>query len=271
MPKRRLGKKDVTPKYLNVACGHVSAFMCSFFSLDQCHCSWWWWKVWGGAPKITDEADHILPYGWFVRGINDVGPDGGSGRKGNLLSLFKVFKWFDQSGRLDPGAMPQFGLEALGAALGCGAEGLPKSLLPLPQLPYIHVMNWVAFAGMCCYLPVLHVMCCCGNRCKMVCRLMGYKGKKVGIIISDKIWCSLEVYKNTIFVEVPYEALGHTSQPKHLHVWYFPFYIWEGRFLAQVYHDEGFGEHERTRTFGAGSSERRGKSYRSTRTASTLY
>ena len=23
MPKRRLGKKDVTPEYLNVACGHV--------------------------------------------------------------------------------------------------------------------------------------------------------------------------------------------------------------------------------------------------------
>ena len=47
-----------------------------------------------------------------------------------------------------------------------------------------------SFVGALCYLPTLHVVACCGKRCRMVCGFLGYKDAQTDVIISDKIWTS---------------------------------------------------------------------------------
>ena len=44
--------------------------------------------------------------------------------------------------------------------------------------------------GALLYLPTLHVVACCGNRCKMVCGFKGYTDAQTAVIVSDKIWAS---------------------------------------------------------------------------------
>ena len=46
---------------------------------------------------------------------------------------------------------------------------------------------------MLCYLPLLHVICCCGMRCKMVCGFLGYNEDEKDVIVSDKIWTSYKI------------------------------------------------------------------------------
>ena len=47
-----------------------------------------------------------------------------------------------------------------------------------------------SFVGALCYLPMLHVVACCGKRCRMVCGFLGYTDAQSDVIISDKIWTS---------------------------------------------------------------------------------
>ena len=47
--------------------------------------------------------------------------------------------------------------------------------------------------GALCYLPMLHVVACCGDRCKMVCGFKGYEGSEIDVIVSDKIWTSYKI------------------------------------------------------------------------------
>ena len=56
-----LGKKDVTSEYLNVACGHVSAFMCSFFTSDQCYVRGGGGRFAGAAPKLQIKPTTSCP------------------------------------------------------------------------------------------------------------------------------------------------------------------------------------------------------------------
>ena len=47
--------------------------------------------------------------------------------------------------------------------------------------------------GALCYLPLLHTVACCGNRCKMVCGFLGYHDAQTAVIVSDKIWTSYKI------------------------------------------------------------------------------
>ena len=47
--------------------------------------------------------------------------------------------------------------------------------------------------GALLYLPTLHVVACCGNRCKMVCGFKGYTDAQTAVIVSDKIWTSYKI------------------------------------------------------------------------------
>ena len=61
------------------------------------------------------------------------------------------------------------------------------------------------------------------------------------VLISDDIWCSLAIYNNTWFLEIPRAVLGHGEQARleWLHVWYLPLCCMNGRFVALYFwHDE---------------------------------
>jgi len=67
------GKKDVTKDMLNTACALVLVFFMSAFLWCQCFCSWWWFGEYKKAAWVTKLVDHIIPYGWFVRGAMNLG------------------------------------------------------------------------------------------------------------------------------------------------------------------------------------------------------
>ena len=53
---------------------------------------------------------------------------------------------------------------------------------------------------MLCYLPTLHVICCCGKRCRMVCKFFKFTDVETDIICSDKIWVSYDVRRRRISI-----------------------------------------------------------------------
>ena len=54
--------------------------------------------------------------------------------------------------------------------------------------------------GVLCYLPVLHVICCCGKRCRMVCKYLKFTDDESDIICSDMIWVSYDVRRRRISI-----------------------------------------------------------------------
>ena len=40
---------------------------------------------------------------------------------------------------------------------------------------------------------MLHVVACCGKRCRMVCGFLGYNDAQTDVIISDEIWTSYKI------------------------------------------------------------------------------
>ena len=101
--------------------------------------------------------------------------------------------------------LPPFGYEAIAAALQCDVDELPR-MKRLPVVPKMLAActgvskfrrarahgrePQASFVGALCYLPMLHVVACCGNRCKMVCGFKGYTDAQTAVIVSDKIWAS---------------------------------------------------------------------------------
>ena len=104
--------------------------------------------------------------------------------------------------------LPPLGYDALAAALQCDVDELPrmKRLPVVPQMlaARLRVSKFrrarahgrepqASFVGALLYLPTLHVIACCGNRCKMVCGLKGYYDAQTAVIVSDKIWTSYKI------------------------------------------------------------------------------
>ena len=139
--------------------------------------------------------------------------------KRELAIHFDAFGWPYDVLTLDED-LPPFGYEAIAAALECDAGDVPR----LKRLPVVPKMLAASFVGTLCFMPLLHVVACCGNRCKMVCGFKGYDDAQTGVIVSDEIWTSLEVHKHTFYIEVPREALGHGPPKKlmYMHIWRFP-------------------------------------------------
>ena len=126
--------------------------------------------------------------------------------------------------------MPEIGREAVALAFGVAVLEVPL----LYQIVFIPIMLTVAFVAVLCYLPDLWVVVCCGNRCKMVSRLKKRSTAQRDVLISDDIWCSLAIYNNTWFLEIPRAVLGHGEQARleWLHVWYLPLCCMNGRFVS---------------------------------------
>ena len=101
--------------------------------------------------------------------------------------------------------LPQLGYDAIAAALECDVDEVPR----LKRLPVVQKMlaarpgvskfgrarahghePQASFVGALLYLPTLHVVACCGKRCRMVCGFLGYYDAQTDVIISDKIWTS---------------------------------------------------------------------------------
>ena len=118
-----------------------------------------------------------------------------------------AFGWLLDYGAITPldEDLPQLGYDAIAAALECDVDEVPR-LKRLPVVPKMlaarpRVSNFrracvhgsepqASFVGALCYLPLLHVVACCGNRCKMVCGFKGYTDAQTAVIVSDKIWAS---------------------------------------------------------------------------------
>ena len=104
--------------------------------------------------------------------------------------------------------LPQLGYDAIAAALQCDVDEVPR-LKRLPVVPKMlaacpRVSNFrrarahgrepqASFVGALCYLPMLHVVACCGKRCRMVCGFLGYTDAQAAVIVSDKIWTSYKI------------------------------------------------------------------------------
>ena len=104
--------------------------------------------------------------------------------------------------------LPPLGYEAIAAALECDVDEVPR-MKRLPVVPKMlaacpRVSNFrharvhgsepqASFVGALLYLPTLHVVACCGKRCRMVCGFKGYKDAQTAVIVSDKIWTSYKI------------------------------------------------------------------------------
>ena len=99
-----------------------------------------------------------------------------------------AFGWLLDYGAITPldEDLPQLGYDAIAAALECDVDEVPR----LKRLPVVPKMLAASFVGALCYLPLLHTVACCGNRCKMVCGFKGYTDAQTAVIVSDKIWAS---------------------------------------------------------------------------------
>ena len=122
----------------------------------QIWCAWWWWP-----EEIAKLMEDIRFYGWGVGSLQNAGvaTDGhNDGARGYLRRL----DWVGRIGEWHKGqALTPIGLQAFANFLD-----MPESRVPsgLKQVPYLSELMSTTFVGLCAYLPISYVVCCCHQR-----------------------------------------------------------------------------------------------------------
>ena len=122
----------------------------------QIWCAWWWWP-----EEIAQLLEDVRFYGWGVASLQNasISSDGhNDGARGYLRRL----EWVGPIGEWHEGEdLTPIGLQAFANFLD-----MPESRVPsgLKQVPYLSELISATFVGLCAWLPITFVVCCCHKR-----------------------------------------------------------------------------------------------------------
>ena len=142
---------------------HVKTMTAMVFALSfapktvhtQIWCAWWWWP-----KEIAKLLEDIRFYGWGVSSLQHHEGAGGSGSSGR--GYLRKLKWVGNAGEWYEGEdLTPEGLKFFAKFLEMDLDDVPESLKQVPHLP--ELMS-ATFVGLCAYLPISFVVCCCHQR-----------------------------------------------------------------------------------------------------------
>lgn len=157
-PNLYLGRRDrVTDEHLRTMTSMVYAL--SFAPLTvhtQIWCAWWWWP-----EEIAKLLEDIRFYGWGVGSLQlNGGHHDGSGN--GAIGYLQRLKWVGTKREWHEGEdLTPEGREFFAKFLEMDLDDVPESL---KQVPYVRELLTVSFVGLCAWLPISFVVCCCHKR-----------------------------------------------------------------------------------------------------------
>ncbi len=122
----------------------------------QIWCAWWWWP-----EEIAKLMEDIRFYGWGVGSLQNTSPSD-RGHNDGARGYLRRLDWVGRIGEWHKGqALTPIGLQAFANFLD-----MPESRVPsgLKQVPYLSELMSTTFVGLCAYLPISYVVCCCHQR-----------------------------------------------------------------------------------------------------------
>ena len=152
-----MGKRDrVTDEHLQTMASMV--YSLSFAPLTvhtQIWCAWWWWP-----KEIAKLLEDIRFYGWGVSSLQKAEGAGGSGTSGR--GYLRRLKWVGNDGEWHEGEdLTPKGRKFFAEFLEMDLDDVPEGL---KQVPFLSELMSATFVGLCAYLPISYVVCCCHQR-----------------------------------------------------------------------------------------------------------
>jgi len=122
----------------------------------QIWCAWWWWP-----EEIAKLMEDIRFYGWGVGSLQNESP-GSDGHNDGARGYLRRLEWVGPIGEWhEDQALPPIGIQAFAKFLEMPAADVPEGL---KQVPYLSELISATFVGLCAYLPISFVVCCCHKR-----------------------------------------------------------------------------------------------------------
>jgi hypothetical protein len=121
----------------------------------QIWCAWWWWP-----EEISKLLEDVRFYGWGVSSLQKPEAGGGSGTSGR--GYLRRLKWVGPIAEWHEGEdLTPEGRKFFAEFLEMPLEDVPEGL---KQVPYLRELMSVTFVGLCAWLPISFVVCCCHKR-----------------------------------------------------------------------------------------------------------
>ena len=142
---------------------HVKTMTAMVFALSfapktvhtQIWCAWWWWP-----EEIAQLLEDVRFYGWGVSSVQKHESGGGSGTSGR--GYLRRLKWVGNDGEWHEGEdLTAEGREFFAKFLEMDLEDVPEGL---KQVPFLSELMKTTFVGLCSWLPISYVVCCCHQR-----------------------------------------------------------------------------------------------------------
>ena len=122
----------------------------------QIWCAWWWWP-----EEIAKLLEDIRFYGWGVASLQKSRGGAGAHNDGGRGYLRRL-KWVGNRGEWHEGQdLTAEGREFFAQFLEMDLEDVPEGL---KQVPYFPDLMSATFVGLCAWLPISYVVCCCHQR-----------------------------------------------------------------------------------------------------------
>jgi len=167
----------ITPRFQSGACeprlkdglrdrvtdAHVKTMTAMVFALSfapltvhtQIWCAWWWWP-----KEIAELLEDVRFYGWGVSSVQKTEGAGGSGTSGR--GYLRRLKWVGNDGEWHEGEdLTPKGRKFFAEFLEMDLDDVPEGL---KQVPFLSELMSATFVGLCAYLPISYVVCCCHQR-----------------------------------------------------------------------------------------------------------
>ena len=122
----------------------------------QIWCAWWWWP-----EEIAKLLEDIRFYGWGVSSLQLQSPSS-SGHNDGGRGYLRRLKWVGKDGEWHEGEdLTPEGRKFFAEFLEMDLDDVPEGL---KQVPYLSETMSATFVGLCAWLPISFVVCCCHQR-----------------------------------------------------------------------------------------------------------
>ncbi len=156
-PRLREGLRErVTDEHLRTMASMVYSLSFAPKTVHtQIWCAWWWWP-----EEISKLLEDIRFYGWGVSSLQIAEGNGGSGSSGR--GYLRRLKWVGKDGVWHEGEdLTPEGRDIFAQFLEMDLADVPEGL---KQVPFLPELMSAAFVGLCAFLPISYVVCCCHLR-----------------------------------------------------------------------------------------------------------
>ena len=160
----------------------------------QIWCAWWWWP-----EEIAELLEDIRFYGWGVASLQK-SRGGAAAHNDGARGYLRRMKWVGNDGEWHEGEdLTPEGRKFFAEFLEMDLDDVPEGL---KQVPYLQELMSATFVGLCSWLPISFVVCCChqryvltrvhvilSSRCQQICDVLDYdveackrrRGRTIGV------------------------------------------------------------------------------------------